>query len=296
MIVGFTNPHNGKRVTLDGIADMERVMPAGIIKDLYEKEMSDTRHTGAKQTATSFSGCARRTFIDRALPTYPDPQQLWPMKAGTILHANFGLVMAREVDADGNKVWYTEEMDEDKCVHRASIWGIDYDLKLDLVKRDYTAIWDWKTSMNRADMWIKPNRDAKGEHTVQLNMARMGVEKSTGKDMRDCELAAWIVGGTWQKTYCKYLTEDAMGAVKVGGSPFRAKELFTAVHMAFSRWVDEAASCGGDLYKVPISVREQIAREIPLYGKQMWKNKRGGYACTDYCAVKRECDAIEGGI
>jgi len=286
----------GKRVPISRVAEMENVMPPGVLVAIKDREDGDTRHSGTAQTATAFNGCPRKLLIERMLDVYIDPQKLWPARGGQMLHEQFGLEVAAEKNPDGSLKWWTEEMDPDKCVHTGEIWGIEYSWKGDLVRRDWGEIGDWKCSFNRADKWVAPNRKAKLEHSIQLNMGRKGVERTIGRDMRDITMWAYIVGGKWVKTYADYMTDDQMAGVKIGGSKFTAKELFTDVHKAYLRWLDEAARYDGDLYKVPVEMRKKIAREMKLYGTDLWKNRQGGNACTDYCAISKDCDELEGGV
>jgi len=290
MIIGFFNATNGRYYDLDELECMARVMDSAVLRDMVRREAEDEAHRGTALTVTAGLGCPRKLAIQRFLPTRPDPQKMWAALSGTYLHDKFAEL--KKLD----KGWTTESNGgKDKCTFRGRLFGYEIAGRVDAFHTneagEVAVIRDYKTSMSGADKWVDARGVAKPEHAAQLNMCRLLMEQSGMKVAGDVVLEAWVVGGTWKRTVAVWMDELAIGLVPVGvtGTPGKAwtvRELFGQVAAMF------AAADRNDP-PAPHEVRHAIAA-MPLVGLDMWKTKKGDNACSAYCAVRRECDALEG--
>lgn len=292
--MGWTHPLTKRIVPLDD-PGMELVMPKAVLRFMKEKEEKDVRHSGVNVTVTAPLGCARQLFLSRALPTNPNPQVMWPMTGGTMLHQFLGEIVT-------NGEWYSEENYPEKCEFEGVIGEVKMGCKVDLIKRDYSAIWDFKTSFKNADKWVAADRTAKEGHQVQLNLCRELVQQQTGIDMSGCEMAAWVVSATWQKTIAPKLTVQQCLDAPVGatrytkGKIWKYGEVLYHIRKMFEMWEEAAEDYGGDLHEVPLARRQEIARGLPLFGESMYNNRTGGNMCTDYCGLAKDCQLLGGGL
>ena len=299
-IVGWYNPLTKRLVPLDD-PGMELVMPKEVLKYVVEKEQADTRHSGTNITVTASNGCARALAINRMLDTHPDPQKMWPMTGGTLLHKVLG-------DMVRNGEWWSEEYHPDKCTHIGRIGGVEMGCKIDLLRKDYGAIHDFKTSFKDKTKWIKPGDRAtannwQSSYAVQLSLCAELVQQATGNDMSEAELAIWIVSARWQKMFCDRLTINECLNAEVGvsknyqsGKRWKYGEILEHIKTMFGMWNEAAVEYDGKLEEVPLRRRIEIVSNLPLFGESMFQNRNGGNMCTDYCAIAKDCKACGGGL
>jgi len=114
-------------------------------------------------------------------------------------------------------------------------------------------------------------------------------------------LSAWVVSSTWVQTFAHRMSEREIMAMPMGktsysrGKVYTYGELISDVDKVFTLWREAAVPYGGELEKVPLEKRQEIVRGMPMYGESMWHGKKGGDGC-DYCAVRRDCLALHGGL
>jgi len=301
MILGWFNPLTNRIVPMDD-PGIEMVMPREVLCYMVEKEKGDKRHSGDSITVTSSMGCARAMGINRMLPTNPDPQKMWPMTGGTMIHKPLAEMYENSED------WWTEEKYPEKCSFIGEIDGVKMGCLLDLVKRDYSKIWDWKTSFKDKTKWLKVGDRSSttnpwnSSYAVQLNLGAELVQQQEQRDMSEAELAAWIVSGRWQKVLCDRASVLECLNAEVGtgkytkGRRWKYGEVLDHVKRMFEMWREAAIPYNGQLEEVPLDKRREIIRGLPMFGESMFNNAKGGNMCTDYCAVRKDCMNIGGGL
>lgn len=320
MILGWIDP-KGRMVPLDDpLATMKVGIPRQILWDMAQSEDEDARHKGTNLTATGANGCPRQLAITRMFDVYVNAQAWWVLTAGKLLHEKFGELHALE-EVDGQKVWYTEEEDQEKCDLVGQLGGRQVGALVDMVSRNAyhsdhvgpygdstVAIWDWKTSMNAAHKWAGKTKQgkqwvtdgkAKEAHMAQLNIGRLLLEQRIGREFEPKEvvMCAWVVSGGWVDTYCDYLTWPEIRQLRTHGQPYAYTygEIFDVNARMFDEWQEAALPYGGDIDAVPEERKLEIVRALPLYGRQMFQNRYGESSC-DRCPVKWMCDQVDGGI
>lgn len=295
-IVGFTMPTGhgvSRRVPLDQLELLDRVIPTAVLKSLLSKEVGDERHQGTKLSVTSGLGCPRKLAIQRFLPTWPDPMSMWMAQGGTWIHSEMARLMS------GQDGWVTEGDDGSVgCVFHGRVWGYEMSCLLDAYHTneagEVDVIRDYKTSFNNSSQWHQPDDRAEPHVEAQLNLQRMLVEQSIPV-AKDVQMEGWIISREWRRTLARRLTEVEVGATSVGvtkyhtGKVWTVKELFDQVVHVFRGVEDALASDEGEA-----GVREAIAT-LPLVGLNQWNSnpKKGTNGCS-ICGVKKTCDEISG--
>ena len=186
MLIGWLNPLTGKKVDLFEFDEMKGVVPYGVLAAILRKEQTDVRHQGAGLTITMGLGCPRKTMIQRMLPVHADPKKMWAAMRGTLLHEQMGHAMGT---VEG---WWTEEVDEDKCVYEGTLFGWRMSCKVDALRKDYGELWDFKFRSDFARKFIGPDLIARETDSAQLNMARLLMEQTLGRGLGDMRMTEWI--------------------------------------------------------------------------------------------------------
>jgi len=217
------------------------------------------------------------------LPVTPDPSKMWKMQRGTWLHEMVGLSLGENND------WWTEEVDEGRCVYEGELFGVPMSCKIDAMKKDYSVLMDWKFRADGAERWIDPQRNARIEDSAQLNMARMLIGQQTKRDTSEMSMYVWVMAGETVRTSVQHMSEGQIGAVRPGGGEYTVEQIFTLLSGAMNDWqaLDEDAAD---------EEKHKIVAALPMVGKGMFKSKRNKVQCmcTHYCEVQEECYAIEG--
>ena len=292
MIIGWYNNILRSYHAVDDYEGMSEIMPKHILRYMKRKESGDKRHSGTNVTATAALGCPRALLINRFLPTRPDPQKLWRMTGGTMLHK----MMGDEVD---NDVWYSEEHHPDKCTFVGDMWGVPVGVLLDLRNDDFSKIHDYKFSFSKGDLYAK--NEASIHHTAQLSIGCHIIEQNGIKIPDDVELVAWVAGTTWKKTKATRMSLEEIGKVPIAqtknsqGKFYTYKELFDDICFSMDE-VSQLIKEYGSIDKVPAFAIEAVIHKMPMYGKTMWRNYKGLIMCDELCSVKKECYGIEGGL
>jgi len=291
-IVGFFNPTTGRYHGLDDLEGIARVMEPAVLRDMVQREAADEAHRGTSLTVTAALGCPRKLAIQRFLPTRPDPLKMWAALAGTYLHEKFAEL--KKLD----KGWTTEfNGGKAKCTFKGRLFGYDMTCRVDAFHVDETGrvdvIRDYKTSMSGADKYVDARGAAKPEHAAQLNMCRLLMIQDGVQISPNVVMEARVIGGGWAWSVAPLLDELAIGLTPVGvtkipGRVWSARELLDQVARLF------AAIEAGRAPKLVIA-------EMPLVGLDMYKTKKWGTKdaqennmCSAYCAVRRECDGLDG--
>src|SRR3990172_4553993 len=142
MISGWIHPITG-RIVADP-RELERVIPASLLKAIEMKDKGDERHTGTHLTVTSSLTCPRKIALQRMLNNPVDPARVWSMTRGTWLHEQMGYAMGMLRGVDGQAVYYTEELAPEKCVHNGKLFGIPMSGKVDCLRKDFGELLDFK--------------------------------------------------------------------------------------------------------------------------------------------------------
>lgn len=287
MIIGWRSPLDNKVYELNDFAALGRAIPEAVLRSMVRKLELDKRHTGTNITITSGLSCPRKLLINRMLPTTPDPSKMWKAQRGTWLHECVGMSLGE------NDEWITEEKDADACTFAGTLFGIDMSCRVDAIRKDYSVILDWKFRGDGSERWVDPLGRARDTDAAQINMARMLIEQSTHKDLRDMEMYVWVMAGQTIRTTAPYMTEAQVGSMKPAGADYTVAEIFNMLKTSMNLWEAAAQVEGnGDLYAVPESTTQSIIHRLPMVGEKMYNGK----GCTQYCEVNEECFAIEGGI
>lgn len=267
-------------------------MPQEILEDLIAREVGDERHSGTALTITAGLGCPRRVAIERFLPVWPDPDVLWKMHGGSILHAHFAKVLA------GKRGWHTEHNGgRVGCEVTLRIFGYEMTALLDAyhTREDgaIDIIRDYKTSFNGADQWVADDRHAEPHHEVQLNLQRIGCEQMGWPVAEDVVMEAWVVSRTMKRTVAARRDELALGLVPVGITKYHGTHRSWTVRELFDILVecfDKVTAAAGDEAKV-----REVISAMPKVGLDMWiANPRKGTTGCDSCPVQRECQHLDG--
>ena len=292
MIIGWKSPLDGAIYGLEDFAAMERVIPEPLLRAMTHKVKTDTRHSGPNITITSGLSCPRKTLVTRMMDTTPDPTKMWKMHRGTWLHECIGLSLSE------NPEWITEEGDADSCTFEGEVFGVKMSCRIDARKRDFSQLIDWKFRGDGAEKWVDPMGRAKDEDSAQLNMARMLMEQTTGKDLKDMDMYVWVMSGQTIRTTVPYLSADQLGAIRPGGGNYTIREIFNMLDLSMKMWVSDAEQFyKGDYAAVPLEKKQAIVAALPMVGESMYQSKRKGLSmCTSYCEVRDACYACEGGI
>jgi hypothetical protein len=288
-IVGWYHEAGRRFVSLDDPC-MDRVMPKFVRNAFVEKEDGDERHSGREMTVTGANGCPRKLAMSRALDVRPEPNRMWKMFGGTMLHEWAG--------SKCNGDWLTEERDRGSCEVEFMFEGVKLKGLADCVRKDRTRIGDWKFSFSGADQWVNKDGSSGVLHAVQGNLLRMGFEEKWGVKFTG-DIDIWVVGKTWKLTKVPYMTKEQILATPVGATnSIKAAEcwkwgqLFEDVKRWNKWWGEKVEEYG----EVPVGVLKAYIKGMPLYGKKMWVNRKGGNMCTSLCELQRECLLLDGGL
>jgi len=284
-IVGWRNAYTGRTCDVDDYAAMAKVMPAFMLKALVDAEREDVRHSGTLLSVTNGLGCAREVVITRFMPCKPDPQKLWRQQGGTYLHEKAAALAAYDMG------WVTEHNGgAEECVVVGELLGRVVSGKRDAFKRDFSKLRDYKFSFSGGDKFVDATRVAEPHHAAQLNALRLLTERAVERECfrGDGGMEAWVVGGTWQPTYAPLMSEaqvaeTEVGSTKVGASGWKYGVLLEQHAKAYER-IERGDKA------------EDVAKALPLVGLTMWRSRKGECSCTAHCPVKRECDALAGGM
>lgn len=293
MILGFVHPITGARFPLPkAFEELSDVVPEGFLRALITKEELDTRHQGDGLTITSGLGCPRKWFIQRAKKVHVDPQKMWAAQRGTFLHEHMGHASSLSED------WYTEELNEDKCVFEGELFGLKMSCKMDLLRRDYSELADFKFRNPYAVKYLERLPDgtllAGESDRAQLNMGKMLMEQQLGMDLSNMVMTVWVDSGGWHRTKVLPMSLHEIGAVRPGGGKHTVRDIFSILNTAIMEWRALKAEHGEN---VPEEKLDAVVRSIPMVGMDMYKGKRGGQcACSHYCEVKDACYDVEGGM
>lgn len=292
MIVGWRSPVDGRVYDLDDFGALEACIPEPLLRAMSHKARTDTRHQGPNITITSGLSCPRKTLITRMLPITPDPTKMWKMQRGTWLHEVIGLSLGE------NDSWWTEEVAEDRCVYAGKIFGIDMSCKIDAVRKDFSVLLDWKFRGDGAERWIDPMGRAKDEDSAQLNMARMLMEQTTGRDLSDMQMFVWVMSGQTVRTTVPYMNLTQVGEIRPGGGSYSIKEIFGMLSVGMQQWKTEALAESIDPLAVSQPKLRKIISQFPMVGESMYKNKRSPQInmCSRYCEVQDECYGCEDAV
>ena len=223
-------------------------------------------------------------LIQRMLPTAPDPTKMWKMQRGTWLHECVGLSLS------ANEDWITEESDADACTFEGSIFGVEMSCRIDARKKNFTKVIDWKFRGDGAERWIDPMGRAKDEDSAQMNMARMLMEQTTGRDLTDMEMHVWVMSGQTVRTTVPWMSEDQIGAIRPGGGTYDVRSIFAFLEAGMTEWKKDLV--------MDDEARMRIIGALPMVGETMYRNKRTPSInmCSRYCEVSDTCFQCEGGI
>lgn len=289
MIVAWRHPLNGMPVALTDFDALDGVMPEPVLRGMLRKQEIDTRHTGSNITITSGLGCPRKLLVSRMLPCTVDPQKLWAMHRGTWLHEHMGLMLGENDD------WYTEEIAPDKCTYEGTLFGVKMSCKVDAVKKDYSKLLDWKFRRDGNEKFVDAYGEARDTDAAQVNMARLLIEQTLGRQLPDMQMYVWVMAGQCIRTRAPHMTEAEIGMIKPGSGDYTVREIFDMLRLSMLKW-EEAAS--PSLTDAPLETKQAIIRQLPMVGQTMYRNARRPTqcACQDYCEVRDECFEVEGGI
>jgi len=163
---------------------------------------------------------------------------------------------------------------------------------------------DWKFRADGAEKWIDPMGRAKDEDSAQLNMARILMEQTTGKDLSSMEMYVWVMSGQTVRTTVPYMSEEQLGAIRPGGGQYMIREIFGFLHNSMLKWKAvpdpqmKIVEVTDELLGDHTRALRAIIGELPMVGEHMYQSKRTPSInmCTRYCEVQDECYSIQGGI
>lgn len=293
MIIGWIDPNTGRKIAWDDFGAFENILPVGVLRAITYKDQVDVRHQGPRVTVTGGLGCARKTAIQRMLQIHVDPVKMWAVTRGTWLHEQVGNALT------GEPGWVTEESDPDACTFEGEIFGVRMSCKIDARTEDFSELIDYKFRGDYAARFLDPSGEAKPEDAAQMNMARLLMEQTTGRDLSDMRIDVWVNAGLWYKTrVTRRMNEEEIGRLCPGGGKYTVKEIFGFLDTAFKSWLSEADARGVAPADVPVEIKTEIIRRIPLVGLTMFKKIKDPSAtmCTLYCELQNACDTIEGGV
>lgn len=266
MITGFIHPVTGRKHSLQSVGAITPVIPEGVLLNLVYKEKMDDRHKGTAITVTSGLSCPRKTMIHRMLPVHVNPSKMWAALRGTWLHEHIGHAMS------STGLYYTEELDESKCVFEGILFGITMSCKVDAYTKDYSELLDFKF---RGRM----PRDLYPTDIAQMNMCRILMEQVTHMDLSGMRMHIWVEAGGWCRFEVPFMSMEEVGALHPGGSEMCVQDIFHTLARSMEK-------CTGGNEK-------EVIRALPLVGQKMYVNKNGNM-CSHYCEVQEECMEMEG--
>ena len=288
MIVGFQSPLDGRTYGLEELHMLGRVMPEALLREMVRKERDDARHSGLHITITSGLGCPREMLIHRLLPTTPDPQKLWAVTKGTMLHREMGRAMEQE------QGWLVETREAERCTFHGTLFGVPMSCRVDAVRDDYSRLIDWKFRKDGAEKFVDAQREAKGEDAAQCNMARMLIEQHVGHALPGMVMEVWVMAGETVRTVAPHMDERQVGEVRAGSGKYSVREVFAML-----------AGTAGQLAALPLDEPaldvgphiESAIRALPMVGETMYTGRTKSVCkCTSWCSVKEACYSIQGGI
>jgi hypothetical protein len=292
MNIGWKSPLDGRVYGLEDFDALSGVVPEPVLRAMTGKEKEDVRHSGANITITSGLGCPRKLLVQRMLPIAKDPTKMWVMQRGTWLHEMIGMRMGE------NEEWWAEETDTDKCEYSGKLFGVELSCRIDALKRDYSALIDWKFRKDFAERYVDAQGRAKPEDSAQVNMARILIEQTTGQDLGDMEMLVWVMAGEMKRTRAPWMSESDIGRVRPGGGKYSIMEIFGMINESMRGWKTMAENHAGDIYAVPEEQCRKLIDVLPMVGETMYqrRNQPSLNMCTQYCEVQEECYKCGGGL
>jgi hypothetical protein len=208
---------------------------------------------------------------------------------GTWLHEQMSYATGLLLEGETTAYW-TEEVAPEKCVYEGELFGCKIGCKVDCLKRDYSQLVDFKFRKPGAIRHLERGQDgvfASGEaDAAQLNMNRMLIEQTIGRELPEMEMVVWVESDGWHRTVAPRMTMLEISEVKPGGGEFTIRQNLQLTKWAMDRWGEE---------KDP-EILKKIIGDIPLVGSSMYKTRKGLTMCTAFCEVQRKCFDIEGGV
>ena len=296
MIIGIVT-ETGQRVATKDIKEGMTRTPLPIVKSMIRKDELDVRHSGPNITVTAGIGCPRQWAVSRLKDCFFEPDKAWAMQRGTWCHEHASYAMESLVDDNGERLFYSEEADHNKCVFHGEIFGIKMSCLVDAYRRDLSEVWDFKFRSPFGARWIDPEGRADEKDIAQMNMIRLLMEQNTGEDLSRMGMTVWVDAGGWYKTWCPVVSEEALGDMRLAGAKQTLREHFQQLQSVCDIWdeyCDGAAVPRGTLPST-VDANEWI-RALPMEGENMFKNRSGGNACRNYCQYKDMCYDADGGI
>jgi len=242
---------------------------------------SDVRHAGLDITATRMLGCPRQTYIEVMFDYWLDPKKLELRVRGTAGHA--GAEAALNPD-----VWYTEVSEPVRLTIVGNVGGYGYSMKCDALRKDLSEIVDFKFPMDFS--LSRRGKVAKGDHTAQLNLARIGLAQQqwaldAGYNPDKVLLTLWdhAIGKNEGAVGlpADHWDEEQLLAYRPGGAEYTVEQI-----LAMHSWAQQEHA--NTPANETVEVRERIASQIPLVGLPMF----GGQKCGQYCDVEPVCSGL----
>lgn len=280
------------------------VVPVGALAASFSAPEDEARRGGDFLSPSMAGGCMREHALRRTEATWVNPYDVWKMTEGTLWHKVMAGVNVpgwltevalpeafvperhdRAGDCDPEEVVVVDGAAPVRVRRRNYVWELELwpDVWLsgraDVLKRDYTALDDYKSkscpvgSRDKATGTVKyniGNYGASADHVTQLNLYGLMVERLTGvrpalrvwqlwKGIQDARLA-------WSAQAVPHLEEGVLRGLVEG---------------------DFKALCEVMRVEDKAQRREAIAG-MPLQGR----TQMGGKKCFMYCGQKKACDAL----
>jgi hypothetical protein len=187
--------------------------------------------------------------------------------------------------------WWWERHEPEKCTFSGKLFGIELSCRVDMLRKDYSELWDFKFQAVAASKHLPPLgqlETARPEHCAQLNMCRLLIGQATGRDVSNMRMTVWVDAGRWVPMTVPIMSEDEIGMVRVAGSNFTVLDIFRTLEQAMKEWRNGVPP-------------EQVAKNLPMMGTEMYVRRSksgertGQCMCNLYCELEEECATLGGG-
>lgn len=245
----------------------------------------DKLHTEGHVTATRMSRCPRAIAIGDYLPVTLDLMDFNEVTWGTAMHA---FMEQRGRPGQHKEVRFPFEGQPAPIILGRPVHGM-----VDLVSPDTVLLKDYKFHGAWAQWFADQDRQVgiiKPELSAQFSVYKIALEKLLpGTHITKAKVvhAAMGVGRgsrppfdapSWMTVEVPFFTEEELGAFKPLGGRWTVLETLAMLEEFIASARDEEA-----------------VRKIPMVGRERgWKNKKGFTPECDYCAVRFDCEKIEG--
>lgn len=274
-------PTEGCEVPLDHYVKGECADPPMMIdriEAIRRHNEQDTTHAGGNFTITRTMSCPRKVAIEDGLECAPDPTVLNTVFAGTMRHYYN--------EHTGRPNAYREVRFPQEGMPAPRFLGVEMHGSVDLLTLDVTALEDYKSGSESSHNYQFSKGESK-ENVAQVSWYKLAVERLLpGAHVQEATIwhEAQVSGRSkapaWWKTRIPrdvpWMTEEQIAGMKPKDSPHTVRE-----HVEMLKAHQARLAAGMD-------VKESL-RQVPLLGRKMM----GGKGCN-YCAVRKECDRLEG--